>query len=222
MNLAAIFILLIGTGVCCHAQEGEMLAQGKVRDAMTGVGIKALINYRSIPTGTLYGKFNDSTFSFVIFGTARYEVTAEAEGYITRTVIVDPRRMDRYHRVSQDIRLLPEGQTIRLDRLIFAQGKSSIDPESFPELDQVVSMMKEYAGIIIQLEGHTDKLGAPDDNLKLSQDRVEAVKEYLIAKGISKNRIRTKAFGGARPLRVDETPEARAMNRRVEMRILSH
>ena len=197
-----------------------MLAQGKVRDARTNKGLKAHIRYSSIPTGSIYGKFNDSTFSFAIFGTARYEVTAEAPGYVSRTIVVDPKQMDGNHRVNRDIKLLPAGETIRLDRLIFAQGKSAIDSTSFDELDQIAAMMYEYMNVVVQLEGHTDNLGAPEANLRLSQDRVEAVKSYLVRKGIDRNRIKTKAFGGSQPLRTDPSPDARALNRRVEMRIL--
>ncbi|HLT74261.1 MAG TPA: OmpA family protein, partial [Ohtaekwangia sp.] len=63
-------------------------------------------------------------------------------------------------------------------------------------------------------------VGNPKMNMKLSESRVEAVKKYLVEKGIAKKRIQTKAFGGSQPLRNEMTPEARAMNRRVEMRIL--
>ena len=199
-----------------------MLAQGKVRDARTNKGVKAHIRYSSIPTGSIYGKFNDSTFSFVIFGTARYEVTAEAPGYVSRTIVVDPKKMDGNLRVYNDIKLLPAGETIRLNHLIFAQGKSAIDSTSFDELNQIAGMMKEYENVVIQLEGHTDNLGAPDANLRLSQDRVEAVKNYLAGRGIDRARIKTKAFGGSQPLRTDPSPDARALNRRVEMRILRH
>ena len=104
--------------------------------------------------------------------------------------------------------------------LIFAQGKAVIVPKSYPELDELVQMMKENTKIEIQLEGHTDNTGSPKANLELSQKRVDAVKKYIVEKGISKNRVKTKAFGGSQPLRNEMTPEAKAANRRVEMRIL--
>jgi len=70
------------------------------------------------------------------------------------------------------------------------------------------------------LEGHTDNQGSSKANLALSQERVDAVKRYLVAMGISKDRVKTKAFGGSQPLSNEMTQEARSMNRRVEMRIL--
>ena len=82
--------------------------------------------------------------------------------------------------------------------------------------------MKENTRIVIQLEGHTDNQGSSKANLALSEDRVEAVKKYLVVKGIAKDRIKTKAFGGSQPLSNEMTQDARAMNRRVEMRILKN
>ena len=203
----------------CYAQE-EILAEGKITDSRTSKGIKANVRYSSIPTGSIFGRFSDSTFSFPIFGTAKYQITAEAKGYNPRTVIVDPKDINASRRVQRDIILTPSGETMRLNNLIFPQGKAIIDPKSFDELDEVAQMMKENSKMVIQLEGHTDNQGSAKANLKLSEDRVEAVKKYLASKGISKDRVKTKAYGGSQPLSNEMTQEARAKNRRVEMRIL--
>jgi OOP family OmpA-OmpF porin len=114
------------------------------------------------------------------------------------------------------------GQVMRLNNLIFEVGKSRIDPESFGELDLLVNMMLENPSMVIQLEGHTDYLGVAKENLKLSQERVESVRGYLIDKGITRSRLKTKAFGGLQPLSRDNTPEAHRLNRRVEVRILAN
>lgn len=213
------FLLL--TASVCSAQTDELLAYGKVTDARTNKGIKAAIHYSSIPTGSIHGDFNDSTFSFQIFGTARYKITAEAQGYTTKTIIVDPKDIDVDKKaVIKDIKLSRSGDAIRLNHLIFAQGQSTIEPQSFSELDEIALMMSENPKVEIQLEGHTDNVGSSDANLKLSQQRVDAVKAYLVKKGIKKSRIKTKAFGGSKPLQNEMTPEARILNRRVEMRIL--
>jgi outer membrane protein OmpA-like peptidoglycan-associated protein len=220
MKTLIIFLGLSIVVTLVMAQEPEILAEGKVTDSRTNKGIKANVKYSSIPTGSIFGRFNDSTFSFAIFGTAKYQITAEATGYNPRTVIVDPKDIDANRKVLRDISLTPTGQTMRLTHLIFAQGKSTIDPKSFGELDEVAQMMKENTKIAIQLEGHTDNQGSSKANLALSEERVEAVKKYLVNKGIAKDRVKTKAFGGSQPLSNEMTQEARALNRRVEMRIL--
>ena len=222
MKRSTFAIILSISVFSANAQTDEILAQGKISDSRTGKGVKASIRYSSIPTGGITGRFNDSTFSFAIFGTAKYQITAEAKGYSPRTVIVDPKDINGEKKVLRDISLTPTGETMRLQHLIFAQGKSTIDPKSYGELDEVAQMMKENTRIVIQLEGHTDNQGSSKANLALSQDRVEAVKKYLVVKGIGKDRVKTKAFGGSQPLSNEMTQEARAMNRRVEMRILKN
>ena len=209
--------LLVG---CLNVRAQEITARGKVFDAVTHKGVKAKIFYKSIPTGSITGRFNDSTFSFAIFGTAKYQITADAEGYIIGTAIVDPKDIDSNNQVLRDISLTRKGETIRLEHLIFEQGKAVINPKSFPGLDELVAMMKDNERLVIQLEGHTDNQGNPKANLELSQERVDNVKKYLTSKGIDRDRVKTKAFGGTQPILNANTPEARALNRRVEMRIL--
>jgi OOP family OmpA-OmpF porin len=86
----------------------------------------------------------------------------------------------------------------------------------------VVKMLQTYPKMVIQLEGHTDIKGDPKQNMKLSQERVDAVKDYLISKGVTKNKVKTKAFGGTQPLSRADTEEAHKMNRRVQVRILAN
>lgn len=216
----AFILVFCGVTWQIHAQNDEILAWGKVLDATTHKGIEAQIYYSSMPTGSINGRFVDSTFSFPIFGVARYQITAQAKGYTPRTIILDPSDASGHKKVTRNIVLTPSGEAILLSHLIFAQGKSRIEPESHQELGEVVQMMKNDMKMVIQLEGHTDNLGSAKANLKLSQKRVDAVKKYLTANGISGKRIKTKAFGGSRLLTTDMTPEGRNANRRVEMRIL--
>jgi outer membrane protein OmpA-like peptidoglycan-associated protein len=202
------------------AQSGEMFAEGRVIDARTHKGIKATVKYSSLPTGSISGKFVDSVYSFSIFGTARYQISAEANGYTPKTIIINPKEIGNNKKLITEIKLMPSGETIVLNHLIFQQGKAEIDPRSFKELDEISLMMKDNPKIVIQLEGHTDNVGSSDANMTLSKERVEAVKKYITKTGIKGDRVKTKAFGGSKPLRNEQTPEARALNRRVEMRIL--
>ena len=216
-NLLCVLLILVSAG--SYSQSSEITVSGKVKQPISGKGVVAKIVYKSYPTGSLSGSFNDSTFSFSIFGSSKYQVTASAIGYIPRTVIVDPKE-SKNNSITHDIELTPTNQTVRLNHLIFDMGKANIKLVSFTELDELVAMMKSNSKIEIQLEGHTDNQGSAEANLKLSQDRVDAVKKYLSSKGVAKDRIKTKAFGGTQPISNDKTEEGRALNRRVEMRVL--
>ena len=220
MGCVLLVPIAIGIAGLVQAQTSEINAQGKVMDAITRKGIKAKVFYKSFPTGGITGRFNDSTFSFPIFGSSKYQITADAEGYISGTAIVDPKDIDSNKKVIRDIFLTRKGETIRLDHLIFEQGRATISPKSYPGLEELMAMMKDNPKLEIRLEGHTDNRGNPKMNMELSQNRVDNVKKYLVSKGIDKDRIKTKAFGGTKPILNANSPEARALNRRVEMRVL--
>ena len=81
-------------------------------------------------------------------------------------------------------------ETIRLKNVIFKLGESDLLPESYTEMDKLVRQLKKYQTVEIMLEGHTDITGDYDENIKLSLDRVNSCKKYLINKGIDSRRIR--------------------------------
>ncbi len=224
--------------VCCliyvasfSQADSLIVAEGKVYNAETKEPVVARITYQSLPYGNRVGIVNNSTFSFPLFDQERYSVVVEATGYSTVKYMLDPAEANAQNRVVRDIELyhstgdpsrFEAGKVLRLDNLIFEVAKSKIDPDSYPELDLVVNMMTENKSMVIQLEGHTDYLGDPTKNMKLSEQRVESVKGYLVSKGVHKNRIKLKAFGGTMPLSRDNTPEGHRLNRRVELRILKN
>ena len=113
-----------------------------------------------------------------------------------------------------------ELELIKLENLLFASGRNLINQISYAELNELISWLNKNPTIIIQLEGHTDFDGGADANMRLSRDRVIAVKAYLTEKGIKKNRILTKAFGGTNPITKERTVEGKAQNRRVEVRVI--
>jgi outer membrane protein OmpA-like peptidoglycan-associated protein len=77
--------------------------------------------------------------------------------------------------------------------------------------------MKKYPTIRLNVEGHTDNVGSDDYNQRLSESRIASVRRYLTERGISTDRLTTKAFGESRPVNSNDTPEGRQKNRRVEM-----
>lgn len=225
--------LLFGLiSACAWAQETDSLiyAEGTIINAETREPVTARIVYESLPYGNRIGVINNSAYSFPMFDNDHYSISVEAPGFKPVKYMLDPNAANNYNKVIRDIELSAgerrsphtAGEVLRLDNLIFEVGKSKIAPESFSELDILVNLMTENPQMVIQLEGHTDFLGDSRANMKLSQQRVESVKDYVTGKGIPKSRIRTKAFGGSQPLSRDNTPAAHRLNRRVEVRILEN
>ena len=229
-----IFGALIFIVTYAFAQPADSLiyAEGKVINAATKELVSARITYQSLPFGNRIGLLNNSTYSFPMFDNEKYSITVEAPGYSTAKYMLDPKEANVNMRVVKDIELTSGkssnanshevGKVMRLNNVIFELRKARINEDSYPELNMVVNMMIENPGMVIQLEGHTDYEGDPKQNMKLSQERVDAVRDYIVAKNIKKARVKTKAFGGSSPLSRDNTPEAHRLNRRVELRILQN
>ena len=101
--------------------------------------------------------------------------------------------------------------------ILYAPGSAEPDAEAKKKLDDVIERMSIYPQVKLEVNGYTDALGSERSNLKLSQKRAEAVRDYLIAKGVSPDRLVAKGFGEANPVDTNETPEGRQRNRRVEL-----
>ena len=104
--------------------------------------------------------------------------------------------------------------------VLFDTGKATIQPESAKCLTEVATLLKKNATWKMQIEGHTDNVGAKDANLKLSQSRAEAVRSWLVTNGIEGARLTAKGFGDAKPKMENTTEDGRSKNRRVDLRKL--
>lgn len=113
-----------------------------------------------------------------------------------------------------------EGKTIcAIDAITFDFGKSTIKSESHEYLDKLASTLIR-TNAKIEVKGHTDNVGTEDFNMKLSKERAQAVVEYLVKKGVSRNKLTYSYYGMSKPLASNDTEEGRTINRRVEFEIL--
>lgn len=232
--ITVVAVLMWMQTAFCQESDTLIYAQGKITNAATKEAVMAKVFYRSEPYGNIMGSLSGNSFSFPLFDGQRYSITVEAPGFAPAKFLLDPvTAVDR--KVVKDVELgLPgsvaknaetthsAGKILTLENLIFNVGTATITKESYPELDEVVHMLNANPNMVIQLEGHTDIKGDPKLNMKLSQDRVDAVKNYLVSKGASKSRVKTKAFGGTMPISRENTEAAAKLNRRVELRILQN
>ena len=101
----------------------------------------------------------------------------------------------------------------------FENGKSTIKKTSYNILDQVAKVFIENPNYIVEVQGHTDNVGNYQQNLILSEKRAQAVRDYLVKKGVDANKITAHGYGSDRPIAGNETKEGRAQNRRVEFNI---
>ncbi len=145
----------------------------------------------------------------------KYKELSEAVDYTQFEV---PNKPGRF---TLDLHMKYEpSKVFTLNNVYFDVDKATIKPESYKQLDELVELMKLKKGMEIEIAGHTDNTGSKEHNLKLSQLRAEAVKNYLVKKGISAKRIVAKGYGDTEPIATNDTPEGRAKNRRIEVRII--
>ncbi|MFL5351102.1 OmpA family protein [Archangium sp.] len=108
------------------------------------------------------------------------------------------------------------------ESVFFATGRAVIQPRSFKMLDQVAQVLRQHPEVEqVIIEGHTDDRGNAEANRKLSLARAEAVKGYLVSKGVEPKRLEAKGYGPDRPIAPNKTEKGRAANRRVEFIIIT-
>lgn len=118
----------------------------------------------------------------------------------------------------------PKGATVDdrgcwvLQGIEFETNKAEIRPEFEPELEAVVTVLKNNPAVRIQVQGHTDSVGNADYNRQLSDKRAKAVMEYLIQEGIDRKRLSAMGMGEARPIASNDSAAGRERNRRVELK----
>ncbi len=116
-----------------------------------------------------------------------------------------------------------DGDTIKLnlpDGVTFDFNRVELKPQFFPALNNIASTLREYNQTIVEVSGHTDSIGTDAVNQRISEQRAQNVSSYLIGQGLQRERFETVGFGKRYPIADNATDQGRALNRRVEIRII--
>ncbi|MBN2159253.1 MAG: PQQ-binding-like beta-propeller repeat protein [Spirochaetes bacterium] len=144
------------------------------------------------------------------------EITADADGYVPKKVIIS--RDDKEKSITLD--RIEKGKGIVVENIHFEIDEAYLLKESLNVLDRMIDAMKRNPRIKLEVRGHTDITGTHAHNMKLSERRADAVREYMIKNGISPERLVAIGFGPDRPIADNKTGEGRRLNRRTEFYIL--
>jgi len=147
---------------------------------------------------------------------------------LERIVEADRKARERFQRIESmfdpsEAKILKEGDNviIRLYGINFPSGKAVIRPQFFPLLTKVIKAISEFPNCYVRIEGHTDSRGSNKVNERLSTDRARAVVQYILANStIDEKRITAIGYGEDRPIASNDTPEGRALNRRIDVVII--
>lgn len=112
------------------------------------------------------------------------------------------------------------GQTIRIDRLYFTADSSRIKEESYEVLEELFEFLNSNPDVVVEIGGHTNSIPSHEYCDRLSTSRAKAVADYLVQRGIPRQRLQYKGYGKRQPVASNETPDGRQRNQRVEIKIL--
>ncbi len=187
---------------------------------------KNLHQYEKIVVGTRGALFDiNQSFATILDNFSNQLTNMYALKYESRTAAIPDSLeigiLDRDKRqlTLRTIPIAAVGRKLIIKNLLFKTGSSDLN-SAVPSLDTIAMYMTRKPAVVIRVEGHTDSQGPEWLNKKLSQKRADAVKRYLIRKGIGSPRIRTYGYGESKPIATNETDYGRSLNRRTEVVIV--
>ena len=197
-------------------------------------------NFRKL--GTLATSVKDGSYNKVFVPDGpRFCLYIEMNGYYPLSQVMEVVKLTNHADTKNDIFLIPintldsndevhfhdvvvdsikVGDIIRLNNVFFDTDKSDLKSESAAELNRLADYLKSNSTIEIEISGHTDDIGTDSYNLTLSQQRVYSVIHYLMGRGINKKRMKGIGYGKTKPIVKNDNAVDRALNRRVEFKIV--
>lgn len=202
-----------------------MVVSGRITDQDTKEPLQATVVFTSMNgeiSKTVKTNPETGKYSAVLLKGEKYEILAVEQGFYPVSELIDLTELASYQELEKNLQLarVKVGQVIRLNNIFFEFSKAELMVESYRELDRLITMLNDNPSMKIEISGHTDAVGSVESNLTLSQNRANSVVEYIKSKGINSSRLVPKGYGKSKPVADNETEEGRALNRRVEFKIL--
>jgi outer membrane protein OmpA-like peptidoglycan-associated protein/tetratricopeptide (TPR) repeat protein len=201
--------------------------KGKVVDSETGAPICAKVELIDLDNSSKVIKgescWEKGEFLMCLPLGNEYAFNISTEGYLfysqnfemkEKTEIIDP------YILEIKLKKIKIGGSVILRNVFFDTGSYELLPESRVELQKLTEFLNLNPTLVIEISGHTDNIGSQEMNQALSESRAKEVYNYLVFKGISKNRMTFSGFGFSVPISSNETPEGRSLNRRTEFKII--
>jgi outer membrane protein OmpA-like peptidoglycan-associated protein len=202
-----------------------LLVKGKVTDK-NGNPIAATVEIIDNKTGKVIYRVrtNSASGEYIVSLPPghNYAMVIKKEGYLFHSENFDLVEDQTFNQVNKNVVLenIAPQSTTQLRNIFFDYNSASLKPESYSELNMLANFLKEHPNIKIEISGHTDSLGNYEYNMKLSLRRANSVVNYLVKQGIDRHRLIPKGYGPTKPIASNKTPEGRALNRRVEFKII--
>lgn len=202
-----------------------LYVKGRVFDVKTGKGLPSAVELiDNLNRQTVTNVQTDETGNyFITLPVGKdYTFTVNRKGYLFFSELYPLSKKTPDSTYDKDIPLQPIelNATLVLKNIFFETNSAQLQAVSLIEIDKLLQLMNENPGVKVQINGHTDNVGLPANNLKLSTNRAKSVADYLVSKGIDAKRLLHKGFGETKPVADNKTEAGRALNRRTEFVII--
>ncbi|MEM8894927.1 MAG: OmpA family protein [Bacteroidota bacterium] len=199
---------------------------GIVTDSQTGRPLTAELELYDVNANRLVSKVISDEMTgeyFVVLTEGQeYAIVVNKPGYLFQNLSFDYLEKEGLEPERLDIKLDPiavGAQTV-LKNVFFKTNEYELQPKSRAQLEVVVSFLKANPRVIVEISGHTDNTGSESYNEELSLNRAKSVYQFLISEGITERQAGFKGYGATAPVSENNTEEGRALNRRIEFKIL--
>ncbi|HPT11309.1 MAG TPA: OmpA family protein [Bacteroidales bacterium] len=209
------------------APEPVSYFAGVVRDKKSGLPVKATVEL--INLSTRKDKVNivtekDGSFLICLPKGTSYGLNVSSDGYMFYSENFDFKggyTSKQPYRKNVFLNPIDLGESLRMYNVFYDIDSWELLPESGPELEKLYQFLTRHNDLKVEIAGHTDSSGSLEHNQKLSENRAESVRNYLISRGINAKQLTWKGYGETRPLVPNDNPEAMKLNRRTEVTIIS-
>jgi len=206
--------------------EQNTILEGIILDEETLTPLQATIEITDNSKNELLASFESNSTSGAYLISLKpgknYGITVSKKDYLFHSENFNIPENAMAKKIKKDILMkkLEVGSKIVLNNIFYDFNKATLRPESIAELERLFKLMEESSSLKIEISGHTDNVGSATYNQKLSEDRAKSVVDYLLDKGISKDRLVYKGYGFERPIAPNDTEEGRQQNRRTEFEVM--
>ncbi len=203
------------------------MLKGKVLDKESKRPLQSIIQLTQNETlevlSNAESNLSNGEFALLLPPYGLMSINVVTEGYMFYGENIRADSLNFRSKVQRNIELEPIslGASLVLRNIYFDTGRWDLLPDSYAELERLIYFLDINARVVIEVSGHTDNTGDKEDKIELSLNRANAVKNYLIDRGIASDRLVVKGYGMYKPIASNETYMGRQRNRRVEFMIIS-
>lgn len=215
---------IISKNITLKRSKIEYTLTGRVSQEDESIPVYAAISFykpgKTDPFAIIISDSTNGKYTATIENQGPFLMEIEAPGYFFLNETYQFPEGQTFTAKNFILKKMESGVKFVVNNILFNSGKATLLPESFAELDKLADLLLKNPNVRIEVSGHTDNVGSASVNKRISKSRALTVKNYLVSRGVEQDRIEYEGYGFDQPLVPNDTPEGRAMNRRVEVKIL--